>query len=43
MERKQPRKSAKAAVGAVLLQSEFVRRSGATQSSVAKSEWKMRG
>jgi acetyl-CoA/propionyl-CoA carboxylase len=37
------KKSAKAAVAAVLLQSEFVRRSGATQSSVAKSEWKMRG
>ena len=35
------KKSAKAAVAAVLLQSEFVRRSGGyQQSSVAKSEWK---
>jgi acetyl-CoA/propionyl-CoA carboxylase len=37
------RKSAKAAVAAALLQSEFVRKAGAIQSSVAKSKWKMRG
>jgi acetyl-CoA/propionyl-CoA carboxylase len=37
------KKRAKAAVAAVLLQSEFVRKSGAIQSSVAKSNWKMRG
>jgi acetyl-CoA/propionyl-CoA carboxylase len=36
------KKRAKAAVAAVLLQSEFVRRAGAIQSSVAKSKWKMR-
>jgi acetyl-CoA/propionyl-CoA carboxylase len=37
------KKSAKAAVAAVLLQSEFVRKSEAIQqSSVAKSKWKMR-
>jgi acetyl-CoA/propionyl-CoA carboxylase len=36
------KKSAKAAVAAVLLQSEFVRKSAAIQqSSVAKSKWKM--
>src|SRR5919198_2334648 len=37
------KKSAKAAVAAVLLQSEFVRKTGAIQSSVAKSKWKIRG
>jgi hypothetical protein len=37
------KKSAMAAVAAVLLQSEFVRKSEAIQqSSVAKSKWKMR-
>jgi acetyl-CoA/propionyl-CoA carboxylase len=37
------KKRAKAAVAGVLLQSEFVRKAGAIQSSVAKSKWKMRG
>src|SRR5919205_3666823 len=37
------KKSAKAAVAAVLLQSEFVRKTGAIQSSMTKSKWKMRG
>jgi acetyl-CoA/propionyl-CoA carboxylase len=38
------KKSAMAAVAAVLLQSEFVRKSAAIQqSSVAKSKWKMMG
>jgi acetyl-CoA/propionyl-CoA carboxylase len=37
------KKRAKAAVAAVLLQSEFVRKAGAIQSSMAKSKWKMRG
>jgi acetyl-CoA/propionyl-CoA carboxylase len=32
-----------AAVAAVLLQSEFVKKSGATQVATKKSEWKMRG
>jgi hypothetical protein len=36
------KKSAKAAVAAVLLQSEFVRKTEASQqSSVTKSKWKM--
>ena len=34
---------AQAAVAAVLLQSEFVRKTGAIQSSMTKSKWKMRG
>jgi acetyl-CoA/propionyl-CoA carboxylase len=40
--REAAKKSAKAAVAAVLLQSEFVRKAGAIQSSAAKSKWKMR-
>jgi acetyl-CoA/propionyl-CoA carboxylase len=40
--KEEAKKRAKAAVAAVLLQSEFVRKAGAIQSSAAKSKWKMR-
>jgi acetyl-CoA/propionyl-CoA carboxylase len=41
--KQQAKERALAAVAAVLLQSEFVKRTGATQSSNPRSNWKMRG
>jgi acetyl-CoA/propionyl-CoA carboxylase len=34
---------ASAAVAAVLMQSEFVKKGGASQDALARSKWKMRG
>jgi len=37
------KKRALAAVAAVLLQSEFVKKAGSTQTATSRSKWKMRG
>jgi hypothetical protein len=40
--KKEAKERASAAVAAALLQSEFVKKTGAAQASTAKSKWKMK-